>query len=63
MGSWRSKRYNPGKTLAGGTFKKWFTPITALFGMINQMNTKKDKLVETGRQLPNKKEFNPVGSS
>jgi hypothetical protein len=46
-----------------GTFKKWFTPIRALFGMINQMNTKKDKLVETGRQLPNKKEFKPVGSS
>jgi len=38
------KRHNPQKTLAGGqigTFKKWFTQIRALFGMINQMNTKK----------------------
>jgi hypothetical protein len=42
-----------------GTFKKWFTQIRALFGMINQMNTKKrqtsrdraarDKLIQSCR--------------
>jgi hypothetical protein len=47
MGSWRSKKIqyanNTGRRAGESvpSFKKWFTQIRALFGIINLMNTKK----------------------